>query len=86
MIPDFTAICVAVFLAALAYDFANTQFLRAAALARPTAAATWSVITYAIGLIGLLGVLRYSTWLVIPEAMGLYVGTWIGVAVRQDLD
>lgn len=72
-------LCVLVFAAAYAYDMANTRFLRAVAEGRPGVAARWSVCTYMIGLIGLAGVLKYSLWLIIPEALGVYFGTRQGV-------
>ncbi len=68
-----------VFAIAAIYDFCYAQYAAAAAARQATAAATWSVMTYGAGLIGFASVLKCSTWLVIPEAVGLFFGTWLGV-------
>lgn len=73
------AASLGVLVAALLYDLAYTRWMIAAGARRARTAALWSVLTYAIGLIGVASVLRGSLWLAIPEAIGLYLGTWIGI-------
>lgn len=75
-----------VFVSAVAYDIAWAQYTRAAAGGKPLRAATWSTAIYAIGLVGLLGVLKLSIWLVAPEIAGLFVGTYWGVTMHRDHD
>ncbi len=75
-----------VFLAATAYDVAWAKYFRAAATGKALQAAAWSVVVYAIGLVGLVGVLKISGWLILPEAAGLFVGTSIGVSLNRDVD
>lgn len=73
------AMVLIVFTASFCYDLSNTRFLVAVQAKDAGRAATWSVVTTMIGLVGLAGILEYSPWLVIPEAAGVYVGTWWGV-------
>lgn len=80
--PLWVAAVLGVFVAAVAYDLAYARYVVAAAARRARAAACWSAATYAIGLIGVASVLRGSLWLAIPEAAGLFVGTWLGVRTR----
>lgn len=75
---------IVVFLAAFAYDFANVKYICASAEGRRLHAACWSATVYTVGLIGLLGVIRMSIWLVIPEIFGLALGSYFGV--RKDRD
>jgi len=72
-----------VFAAAVAYDFAFARYTAAAAARRAAAAAGWSATTYGVGLVGFAAVLRGSIWLAVPEAVGLFVGTWLGVRRRR---
>lgn len=71
-----------VFAAAVVYDLCFARYVAAAAARRAVAAASWSAATYAIGLIGFASVLRGSVWLALPQAVGLFVGTLLGV--RRD--
>ena len=75
-----------VFLSAVVYDIAWAQYTRAAAGGRALRAAAWSTAVYVIGLVGFLGVIKLSAWLVAPEVAGLFVGTYIGVSVHRDHD
>lgn len=72
---------VLVFLAAVALDFADTCNTRAVGEGRAHAAAAWSVTMYALGCVGLYSVVAVSWWLVIPEALGLYVGSVAAVTI-----
>lgn len=79
---------VIVFAASLCYDLSSTRYLAAVTERNAAKAARWSVITSLIGLVGIAGILRYSTWLVIPELIGVWIGTFVGVrlSVKDDSD
>lgn len=66
---------VGVFVAAFAYDFLNTRYIAAVSDRHPHKAACYSVVLWAIGASALLSVFKVSLWLLIPEAIGLYLGT-----------
>lgn len=68
-----------VFVSGLAYDFTNARYVRVTASPErhPIAAANWSVTTYLVGLVGLVGVLSVSKWLILPELAGLWMGTYL---------
>ena len=89
MSPGWLALLgVGVAVAAALYDFSIARWAVAMqgvadpddAIARASAAraARWSVMIYAVGLVGVLGVLKISLWLIAPEAVGLYTGTYLG--------
>jgi hypothetical protein len=80
---EWIGICMAVFASAAAYDWANAHYVAAAAEGRPLATANWSAITAAVGLVSLLGILRVSPWLAVPEIAGFYVGTYAAVSRRR---
>lgn len=69
------ALGVLVFLLAAVLDIADTQHKIAIEHRDAHAAARWSVAMYLLGLVGLVGLLRVSLWLVVPEAVGLYLGS-----------
>lgn len=73
---------IAVFASAAVYDFVNASYLSAVADADSSRAARLSVLTYAVGLLGFIGIFKISMWLVVPEAMGLAVGTYAAVEYR----
>lgn len=83
---NLSLLALLVFAAAAAYDLSWARYLRAATEQRALPAAFWSVTVYAIGLIGLVGVLKVSGWLVVPEMAGLFVGTLLGVGESADVD
>lgn len=68
-----------VLVAAFAYDFAITRYVIAVDSRDGHRAGAWSTITYLVGLVGTLGILKVSTWLIVPECLGLYLGTLVGV-------
>lgn len=70
----------AVFLAATIYDGCVARYVAAAADRRAGHAACWSVATGVLSLVGILGVLRISAWLAIPEVLGFFVGTYISIS------
>lgn len=71
-----------VFVAAIVYDYVFALYIRYAALRDPGRAAIASSATYLIGVIGLLAVTKSNTLYIIPEALGLGVGTYFGI-LRQ---
>src|SRR5262245_16252307 len=46
---------------------------------RPHRAALYSVLTWAASTIGLVVAVEVSWWYLVPEALGLYAGTWFAV-------
>lgn len=78
----FILLALAVFLAAAALDYATARYVRAVQKRERHKAARWSVVMGALGLVGFLSVIEVSIWLVAPELMGLYAGTYF--ALGQD--
>lgn len=75
-----------VFACALAYDLAFAAYVRAAAIGKAAKAACWSVATYAVGAVGILALVDMSVWYALPEGLGLWCGTFIGVMAGADND
>jgi hypothetical protein len=75
------ALGVVVFVIAGALDFADTRHKIAVEQRDGHRSGLWSVAMYVLGLVGLVSVLDVSKWYVLPEAVGLYVGS--RVALRQ---
>lgn len=78
----FILLILVVFLSAAALDYSWSRWSDAVRLRNRVAAANWSVAIGALGLIGYLSIDRHSTWLIIPEVIGWWFGTFI--AVRPD--
>lgn len=76
-------ISAGVLAAAAVYDFAIARYQAACADRLAISAAAWSVTTYLVGLVGLASVLRVSPWLIIPECVGMAIGTYAGVRWRR---
>lgn len=78
---------VLAFVGACALDIAHTVYIRAVECGRVHTAAAWSVVMYAIGCAGFYLCVNHSWLLMIPEALGYYVGTWIAMswALEPDL-
>lgn len=77
--PITIALGVAVFLAAVALDWLEAVYVAAVQTRRPTRAAVCSIGMYAIGCIGFFTVLEVSWWYMLPECLGLYVGTMLAI-------
>jgi hypothetical protein len=80
---------ILVFVAAATYDFVYGMYVGAVSRSDASKAARLSVATYGVGLLSLVGILKVSLWLIIPEALGLYVGTYMVVeyqAFSRDRD
>lgn len=87
---EFIGCAVVVAIAAFAYDFAfaaHTVAARGVADAQTEISATvaaeragrWSVGIYLVGMLGMFGALKITLWLMIPEAIGLYYGSKLGL-------
>jgi hypothetical protein len=72
-----------VLVAAFAYDFSITRYVVAVEERASVRAGIWSVGTYLVGLIGTVGILKVSPWLIIPECIGLFLGTLAGVSMKK---
>lgn len=72
-----------VLVSAFLYDFAITRYVVAVEARRGHAAGAWSALTYLVGLVGTLGIVKISPWLIVPECIGLYVGTLVGVRLHE---
>lgn len=70
--------------AAFLYDFAITRYVVAVDQKAGMRAASWSVATFLVGLVGTLGIVKVSTWLIIPECVGLFLGTLYGVSLDKE--
>lgn len=77
---------VVVFVAAALYDAIFAAYVRFAAGGQATKAALASVMTYIVGAVGLLALVKVSIWYSLPEAAGLYTGTLAGVWAGRDKD
>jgi hypothetical protein len=75
-----------VFVCALAYDAVNATYIRAMVAGKTWRAVTCTVAVYLVGILGVLIVVRDSLWFMIPETLGLALGTWLGVAAGRDHD
>lgn len=71
-----------VFVAAAAYDWFIAQYVMAVEARHGHRAGLWSGATYAVGLVGTLGILKVSVWLAPFEIVGLYLGTLYAVSQR----
>lgn len=75
-------LALAVFASAAALDYCAARYNREISRPEPSphGAARWSIAMYVVGAVGLLAVVRVDLWLMIPEAAGLYAGTWFAAS------
>lgn len=73
------ALMLAVFCCACALDYAHVRYAEDRDQLRAHGAATWSVAQWVAATVGFVVAVRVSLWVLPAEALGLYVGTWIGV-------
>lgn len=88
-IGTYLAWSLLVFASATAYDFIYAQYLRNYTLRKSIRAGNWSMTTYWVGIFGLSSVLDYSKWFIIPESIGLWLGTYLATElarIKDDLD
>lgn len=69
----------AVFALGFALDYADTRHKIAVEERNGHAAGLWSVAMYALGVFGTWAVLDVEPWLVVPTALGLYVGSRVAM-------
>lgn len=74
------ALGCAVFAVAALFDYADTQNKLAIEARDPHRAARWSVAMYLLGAVGVLSVIKVSLWFMVPECLGLYIGSVVGVS------
>lgn len=72
-------IALAVFVAAIAFDYADAQNKIAIEQRNGHRAGCWSVAMYCIGVAGTLALVKVSVWLVLPECAGLYIGSRLAI-------
>lgn len=72
-------IALGVFLAALALDYAAARYQRAVSARQPGAAACFSVAMCLLSSVALLALVEVSRWMLVPECLGLWAGTYLGV-------
>lgn len=77
---------VFVFFGAALVDFADVSNQQAVQENQAHRAARYSVGMYLIGMAGFLSVLEISPYFIIPEALGLYMGSIIAVRRRKPKD
>lgn len=65
--------------AATALDYAYVRYQQAVASRAAARAGAWSVGVYLVGAVGFLSVVQGSVWYMVPECMGLYLGTVLAV-------
>lgn len=83
MTASFITLWPLVLAAAFLYDFAITRYVVAVEERAGWKAGFWSVGTYLVGLVGTLGIIKVSPWLIIPECIGLLLGTVVGVQSKR---
>ena len=83
MTASFLTLWPLVLVAAFAYDFAITRYVVSVEARAAWTAGLWSVSTYLVGLVGTLGIIKVSPWLIIPECLGLLLGTVVGVRSKR---
>ncbi len=71
----FAIFCVLAFLAAGTADFLETRYVRAVGSGDSTKAALCSVAMLLVSAVGLVAVVEISTWMLVPEALGMFIGT-----------
>jgi hypothetical protein len=76
------ALAVLVFCMSAAIDYCDCRCTLAVTARDPNAAALWSILQYVLGAAGFIMVVKVSLWLMVPECLGLLVGTRL--ALRKD--
>lgn len=67
-------------------DYADTEHKIAVERREGHRAGMYSVAMYLLGLVGLVSVLDVSRWYVLPEAVGLYVGSRVAIRRARQRD
>lgn len=72
-------IAVAMFCLALAADWLEARYVQAVQGKRATRAALMSIGMWSVGTLGLVAVIEVGWWVLPFEALGLFVGTHLGM-------
>lgn len=67
------------FFAAAAIDFAEVRHVQAVSRRDALAAGTWSLVMYGVGALGWVAVLEVGPWVLVPEALGFMIGSYLAV-------
>lgn len=68
-----------VFVGAVVLDYASVAYQKSVASRRAHRAALWSCLMCGISALGVLSIVQVSPLLMIPEFLGLYLGTLLAV-------
>lgn len=71
--------CLLTFASSAALDYAHARYLDAARDFDPERAGLWSVVQWAAAAVGFVAAVKVSLAVLPFEALGLYVGTRLGV-------
>lgn len=71
-------IALAVFVSAVALDFASARYTLTLRDDQLHAAGCWSVVMCLLSAVALLAFVDVSKWMLVPEGIGLYAGTQLG--------
>ena len=80
---NFVGLAALVLVCAGLYDWFIAQYVMAVEARHGHLAGMWSGLTYAVGLVGTVGILKVSLWLAPFEIVGLYLGTFYAVSRRR---
>jgi len=73
------AVALLVACAAATIDYAAVRYQRAVADGEAHRAGRWSLVQFAAGATGLIAAVSVGWWLLVPEGVGYYVGTYLAV-------
>lgn len=79
------ALGLVVLVAAAALDYVYVLHQQSVIARRSALAGACSVGLYLIGLVGSLAVLQSSRWYIVPECLGLFLGTVVAVERQKHL-
>lgn len=70
---------LAIFALAAAGDYVETRYVRAVGAGDAEKAARMSILMWIVGAGGLVALVELGPWVLLPEVLGLYVGTRLGM-------
>lgn len=79
------ALWILVFASAAALDGLHVRWNQAVADGRRLRAAVLSIAMWGVSLVGFAGVLEVSWWLLVPEGLGFFVGTYFAIEQREPI-
>lgn len=74
-----------VFVSAVAWDFAIANYNLALKDLKGHAAGLWSIAAYIVGAIGFVLAVKVTLWIMVPEAIGMYIGTRLAIWGKKRL-